>query len=397
MSAVADLLDPASRQDPYPAYAALRERGPIEWSDRLGMWIATRYREVERIVTDAKAFSVERFASPDGDGEAPSVASMLRHWTVYRDPPAHTRLRALMSHSFTPRRLEQLRTRIQTIVDELLDAAAERGSVDFIAAVAFPLPATVIAVMLGVPLDDLARIKEWSTQIADFIGGSRSGADAEHARQGLGAACEYFRDLVGARRRVEGDDVLSALIRAEESGDTLSEDEVVANCVLLLFAGHETTTNLLGNGVYHLLRRPEQERILRERPDALPSAVEEFLRFDTPVAGTIRIVVDEVTIGDRTLRKGDAVAAMLAAANRDPRQFERPDDLDVLRTPNRHLSFGHAIHFCLGAGLARLEAQTAFASLLRRFPRVTLGEDTPRWKPQVFFRELARLPLELHP
>ncbi len=388
-----DLLDPISRQNPYPAYAALRERGPIEWSDRLRMWVVTRYRAVERVVTDTKAFSVERFTTSREDSSSRSVANLLRHWTVYRDPPAHTRLRALMSHSFTPRRIEHLRARIQAVVDGLLDAAEARETNDFIADVAFPLPATIIAIMLGVPFCDLGRLKQWSNQIAEFIGGARSGTDAEHAREGLLAACDYFCELVRSRRGIECDDVLSLLVTAEEAGETLSEEEVVANCVLLLFAGHETTTNLLGNGLYHLLRHPEQERLLRERPDAIPSAVEEFLRYDTPVAGTIRIVVEDIALEGQSLRKGDAVAAMLAAANRDPEQFDRPDDFDVLRAPNRHLAFGYATHFCLGAGLARLEAQTLFASLLRRFSRLTLRDDPPRWKPQVFFRELVSLPI----
>jgi len=359
------------------------------------MWIVTRYGDVERVITDPASFSVERFARRDGD-EPPSVAKLLRHWTVYRDPPAHTRLRALMSQSFTPRRIEHLRPRVQAVVDELLAAAAERGTVDFVADVAFPLPATVIAIMLGVPLADLARLKAWSNQIADFIGGARSGADAEHARDGLLAACDYFRELVRARRAEPRDDVLDVLLRAEDGGETLSEDEVVANCVLLLFAGHETTTNLLANGLYHLLRHPAQEAILRADATAVGTAVEEFLRFDAPVAGTIRIVAADVELHGRTFRRGDAVAAMLAAANRDPLQFERPDELDVLRSPNRHLAFGYATHFCLGAGLARLEAQTLFTTILRRFPRIRLCEDRPAWKSQVFFRELVRLPLEVH-
>jgi cytochrome P450 len=359
------------------------------------MWVLTRYGDVEHVVTSPETFSVERFRRVECRPEMEAVRSVLRHWTVYRDPPDHTRLRALLGHSFTPRRLQALQPRVQAIVDQLLDRCEGRGVIDFIAEFAFPLPATVIAVMLGVPLEDIGQVRIWSNQIADFIGGARSGADAEHAGRGLLQACEYFRGLARRRRVHGGDDVLGVLLTAEERGETLTEDEVVANCVLLLFAGHETTTNLLGNGLHHLLRHPAQEALLRARPDLVPSAVEEFLRYDAPVAGTIRIVTEDVELDGRMLHGGDAVAAMLAAANRDPRRFERPDDLDVTRAPNRHLSFGLGTHFCLGASLARLEAQTAFQTLLRRFRRLTLADDPPRWKPQVFFRELVQLPVSL--
>ena len=394
-SSASDLLHPTSRQDPYPAYRALQDQDPAHWSARLGMWVVTRYDDVEHVVTSRKAFSVERFRGLSDRPGMEAVARVLRQWAVYRDPPPHTRLRALLNQGFTPRRLVELRPRIQAIVDELLDRAGAGGTVDFIAAVAFPLPATVIALMLGVPLADLGRIKTWSNQIAAFIGGARSGADAERAGQGLLQASEYFRDLVHARRARPGDDVLGGLLAAEEAGERLTEDEVVANCVLLVFAGHETTTNLLGNGLHHLLRHPAAEAALRAGPALVPSAVEEFLRYDTPVAGTIRIVTEDVELAGRTLRAGDAVAAMLAAANRDPRRFEHADELDVARTPNRHLSFGAGTHFCLGAGLARLEAQATFETLLRRFRHVTLADEAPRWKAQVFFRELESLRVNL--
>ena len=390
-----DLLHPASRQDPHAAYAALREGDPVHWHPRLGMWVVTRYDDVEAVVADTARFSVDRFG-PLGQGRgAPAVAAMLRRWAVYRDPPEHTRLRALLAQSFTPRRVGALRARIEAVVDALLDAAAPGAEIDFVAAVAFPLPATVIATMLGVPLEDLPRIKRWSNQIADFIGGACSGADADHAQQGLLDAMDYFRGVVHRRRHAPDDDVLTLLLGAEERGDTLDEDEVVANCVLLLFAGHETTTNLLANGLHHLLRHPTALALLRAHAELIPSAVEEFLRYDAPVAGTLRIARTAVVLGGRTIAAGDVVAAMLASANRDPRRFAQPDALDVTRTPNRHLAFGYGAHFCLGAGLARLEAQVAFTTLLRRFARVVPCGPPPSWKPQVFFRELERLPVAL--
>lgn len=395
MTSEADLLHPSSRQDPYPAYAALRDRNPVYHEPRLGMWVVTRYADVEHVVTSTADFSVERFARLSQRPGTAAVAEVLRHWAVYRDPPDHTRLRALLAHSFTPRRLHALRPSIEAVVERLADDVEVRGEVDFVARFAFPLPATVIAAMLGAPVEDMGRIKVWSNQIADFIGGARSGADAEHAKAGLLEACEYFRALVRLRRRAPADDVLSLLLAAEERGERLTEEEVVANCVLLLFAGHETTTNLLANGLHHLLRHPDEEAKLRRHPELVPAAVEEFLRFDAPVAGTIRIVRRDVTLGEHTLRPGDTVAAMLASANRDPRHFERPDDLDVGRAPNRHVAFGSGIHFCLGASLARLEAQVAFTTLLRRWPRVAIVDEVPAWKPQVFFRELERLPIRL--
>jgi cytochrome P450 len=388
-----DLLHPSSRQDPYPAYEALRASEPVHRSERLGMWVLTRYDDVEQVVTDTKRFTVERFAPGNGGGRDRAVADVLHLWTVYRDPPDHTRLRGLLGRSFLPRRLDALRPRIQGVVDQLADDLARRGECDFIAEFAFPLPATVIAILLGVPLPDIPHVKAWSNQIADYIGGARSGDDAAHARAGLLEACAYFRDLARVRRRAPGEDVLTLLLAAGEQGERLSDEEVVANCVLLLFAGHETTTNLLGNGLHHLLAHPEQEALVRRRADLVGSLVEECLRFDAPVAGTLRIATEDVELRGRTIRCRDVVAAMLGAANRDPDRFARPDAFDLTRTPNRHLAFGYATHFCLGAGLARLEAQIAFATLLRRFRRLTALEALPRWKPQVFFRELAALPV----
>jgi cytochrome P450 len=391
-----DLLDPSSRADPYPAYRALREGAPVHWNGRLGMWVVTRYEDVAHVLTNSTGFTVERFADGRVRRDATDAASVLREWLVYRDPPAHTRLRALMAHSFTPRRIEAMRPRVRRLVEHLLDDAAARGTTDFIATVAFPLPATVVAGLLGVPDAELERVKVWSNQIAALIGGARSGSDAEQAGTGLLAARDYFRALV-RERRLEGsaDDVLATLLAAEDGGGRLSEDELVANAILLVFAGHETTTNLLGNGLYHLLHHPAQEAALRARPDLLPSAVEEFLRYDAPVAGTLRIATADTELRGQTIRSGQIVAGMLAAANRDPARFEQPDRLDVARTPNRHLSFGHAIHFCLGAGLARLEAQELFAALLRRFGRIELLDQAPRWKSQLFFRELHGLNVAL--
>jgi cytochrome P450 len=390
-----DILSPAARSDPHEIYRTLREAEPVSWNERLGMWLVASWQDVERVVTKTAEFSVERFRAGADDGGTRAPGSVLRSWAVYRDPPDHTRLRRLLSRSFSPDRLEALRPRIATIVDSLLDDAATRGAIDFVGDFAFPLPATVIASMLGVPSTDLAKLRLWSRQISEFVGGSRSGADGAHAQEGLLQTCAYFRALSRGRRGRPGDEVLGALLDAQEQPEGLTEEEVVANCVLLLFAGHETTANLLSLGLWHLLHHPEQESHLRRHPELIPGFVEETLRFDAPVAGTIRIARADVRLGAHTLRCGDQVAAMLASAGRDAERFARPDDFDVTRSGVRHLAFGQGIHFCLGAGLARLEAEIAFAALLERFGTIRLGHAEPRWKRQVFFRGLEELPLML--
>jgi cytochrome P450 len=395
-----DLLDPRWRADRSPLFHRMREEAPVSWSPRLAMWFVSRYDDALAVL-QSDDHSVDRFAriDPAALRERPdldALRAILRDWAVYRDPPDHTRLRALLAQSFTPRQIDQMRSRIQTIVDDLLDRAAERGRVDFVADFAFPLPATVVATMLGVLAGDLEEVKHWSDQIASYIGGAQAGRNnVRAAHQGLFEACDYFRRLVRARRARPADDVLSLLIAAKERGTQLDEDELVANCVLLLFAGHETTANLIGNGLHNLLSNPDQLEALRRNLELVPSAVEEFLRFDPPVSGTIRIALRDLELRDQKIAQGQQVAVMLAAANRDPRQFRDPDRLDIERRPNRHLAFGYGIHFCLGAALARLEAQIAFRTLLARFRQIHAETDEPAWKSQVFFRGLERLWVEL--
>jgi hypothetical protein len=269
---------------------------------------------------------------------------------------------------------------------------------DFIRDVAFPLPATVIAVLLGAPIEDIELIKEWSDRLAAYLGGSVDGRDNfSEAREGVVQLAEYFRALLRDRRRNPRDDLMSLMLRAEHEGDRLSHEEVVANCVLLLFAGHETTTNLLGNGLFHLLRHPDQVALLRDNPDLADSAVEEFLRYDGPVPATIKVATADIEWHGREIRRGDMVLPFMSSANRDPRQFADADVLDIRRSPNRNVAFAYGIHFCLGAPLARLEGQLTFATLLRRFPRLTLQSATPRWKPMIFLRGLASLPLTWQP
>ena len=400
VSAAFDLLDRETQKNPFGVYERLRAERPVYREPRLRAWVLTRFDDVDHVLTHPALFSVDRFRNVGEEflrrrGDMRDVAAMMRDWAVYRDPPDHTRMRALLAKSFAAQRIESLRPLIQTLVDRLLDGAAAAGRVDFIAELAFPLPAQVICAMLGVPADDLPQIKAWSAQIAAYIGGSHRGDDIETAKQGLLRTFEYFRALVRQRRGHAAADLLDLLLNAEEQGDMLSEDEVVANCVLLLFAGHETTANLLGSGLVRLLSHPAQLAQLRAHPELVQSAVEEFLRYDPPVAGTLRLVTEDTEVRGQPLGRGDTIAAMIAAANRDPQHFEAPEELRIARAPNRHLTFGYGIHFCLGAPLARLEAQIAFTSLLQRFRRIELIDDQPSWKTQLFFRGLTRLEIGL--
>jgi cytochrome P450 len=313
-----------------------------------------------------------------------------------RDPPDHTRLRGLVSKAFTPRALEKLRPGIQQIVDALLDQVAGRGSMDLIEEFAYPLPVRVICEMLGVPVQDHERFKAWGLDIARGLDAIMLPPDSEVGQRsvsGRRALAEYFRELIAERRAAPRDDMLSALIAAEEAGDKLNEEELLATCILLLVAGHETTVNLIGNGTLALLRHPAELRKLRDHPGLIGSAVEELLRFDGPVQRTARIPSEDITIGGQTIGKGELVMPFLGAADRDPAQFPDPDRLDLTRTDNRHIAFGMGIHFCLGAPLARMEGQIAIKTLLARLPRLTLATDRPRFRQSLTLRGLQALPV----
>jgi cytochrome P450 len=394
-----DLKSPAHVQDPFPVYRRLRDEHPVHWSEGHNAWVVSRYADVLEVFNRPGRFCSDRFRKLDASyaSDRPAVKAVgevLGDWLVFRDPPDHTRLRGLLQKSFTPRHLERNRERIRTTVEELLDRVAERGEMDFIRDFAFPLPALVIALLLGAPARDIEPIKRWSDRLAAYLGGAVDERDNfGEARAGLASLADYFRALLRERRGRPADDLLGLMLRAEHEGESLSEEEVVSNCVLLLFAGHETTTNLLGNGLFHLLRHPEQEARLRADPGLVPSAVEEFLRFDGPVPATIKVAGEDVEWHGREIRRGQMVLPLMSSANRDPRQFEAPDALDVGRLANRHLAFGFGIHFCLGAPLARLEAQLAFRALLRRFRGLALAGGEPRWKPMLFLRGLESLPL----
>jgi cytochrome P450 len=386
-------LLPEFHADPYPFYRRLREKEPIHQSP-MGFWVLTRYEDCVAVLRDAR-FGREEFqqmlSSVYGDEtEKPALPRSM----LFRDPPDHTRLRGLVSKAFTPRMIETMRDHIQEIVDRLLDRVQDAGRMDVMEDLAYPLPVTVICEMLGVPVDDHASIRGWSADIArslDAIGLPSDQEIVERGRKSRRALADYFRRLVPERRARPQQDLLSGLIAAEEQGDKLSSDEVIAMCLLLFIAGHETTVNLIGNGTLALLRHPDQLQRLRREPGLIGNAVEELLRYDSPVQRTARITATDAEVAGQPMPKGTMVITALGAANRDPAQFSDPDVLDVARKDPRHISFGFGIHFCLGAPLARVEGQLALGTLLRRMPKLALAESNPEWRESSVLRGLKRL------
>ena len=375
------------RDDPYSLYRFLLAADPVHWDPELGAWLLARYADVVGSLTDAR-FSADR-TRPDLGADAYQLAKSM----LVSDPPDHTRLRALVQKAFTPRMVDQLRPRIVAIVGELLDRIAERGdSFDVIADLAYPLPVVVIAELLGVPAEDRVKFHEWSAMLAASLDPQ---ADAQvregvvPARQALHA---YLRGIIAERRRAPRADLISALVAAEEQGEVLREPELVVMCTLLLIAGHETTVNLIGNGLLALLQHPDQLQRLRSDPELISSAVEELLRFDSPVQMTARIALAPVELGGKVIEPGQWVLPLLGAANHDPAQFAEPDSLDLGRTPNPHVAFGRGIHFCLGAPLARVEGQLALGALIRRFGKLSLA-GTPVRRDQITLRGLQSLPV----
>lgn len=407
MSVAVDLRSSAVIADPYPVLHALRERDPVHWSDSLGGWVLTRYDDVRDAFRD-KRFSSDRIRPfierLHGEDRAlvDQLGKNLGYWAVFTDPPTHTRLRGLMNKAFTTRAIQGLRPNIQGIVDELLDNVADRGEMDVIRDFAYPLPATVIADMLGVPRVDVDKLKRWSDHLAAFVLTSRLNPDRYRlAADGIREMTEYFHNLVEERRRNPGGDVTSGLIAAQEKGVHLTADELVASAVLLLFAGHETTTQLIGNGLYGLLTNPDQLADLKanvEDAELVANAVEEMLRWDGPSLSSVRVMAEDVTLRGKRLRQGDRAFLFNTAANRDPAVFPDPDRFDIRRAEAaRHVTFGYGIHFCIGAPLARLEGRIAFATLMRRFDDLRLASARVEWSDSVITRGLLGLPVSFSP
>ncbi|MGE0826691.1 MAG: cytochrome P450 [Candidatus Binatia bacterium] len=387
-------LLPGFIANPYLFYHRLRAEDPVHRSTLLpDSWILTRYADVVMVLRDARFdrhdaenFFRERF----GQG---LLIDVFSKWMLFRDPPDHTRLRTLVNKAFTPRAIEGLRPRIQALVNSLLDAAQGHGRMDIMADLAYPLPVLVICEMLGVPAKDRELFKEWSGDVARTLDPIQTPEMVARGHAVVETMVAYFRDLIVTLRKNPQENILSAMIAAEEKGDRLSEDELLANCILLFSAGHETTVNLIGNGLFALLQHPAQRQLLQNKPELSQNAVEEFLRYDGPVQLTGRSVREDVEIGEKRILAGERVITVLAAANRDPAQFPDPDRLDITRQENRHVAFGHGIHFCLGASLARAEGQIAVNTLLQRLPNVTLDDEAPRWRPAFTLRGLQTLPV----
>jgi cytochrome P450 len=382
-----DFADPAFQADPHPEYARWRRETPVRrvlLPSGVETWLVTRYDDARQALSDprlSKAFPLQ--------GADPITAATSRHM-LSADPPDHTRLRRLVSGAFTARRIEALRPRIEEITDELLTALGGHDRVDLIDAFAFPLPIQVICELLGVPAADQDRFRAWTTVI---VSGSVNRDQLPAAMQ---AMATYIRELIAERRTHGGDDLLSGLIEVRDAGDRLSEDELSSMVFLLLIAGHETTVNLIGNGVQLLLADRGRWDRLRADPALLPSAIEEFLRFEGPVeTSTYRFATEDLELGGSAIRAGEPVLVSLLAANRDDGRFPESDELQLDRAQNPHLAFGHGIHYCLGAPLARLEAQIAFGKLLARFPDLELAVPAEQlsWRPGYLIRGLHDLPV----
>lgn len=390
------LYEPEVLANPYPLYRRLRAEDPVHWDPYLHAWVVTRYADVVTVLRD---FSANRTPTPEqieamGASNLRPIAQVMVRQMLFLDPPAHTRIRSLAAHAFTPRRVEMLRAHIQEIADGLLDAVQHRGEMDVIADLGNPLPAIVTAEMMGVPVEDHAQLKLWSADFAEVLGNFQHNPDrAVRVLRSLEGMTKYFRSAISRQREHPRDGLVHAFLTAEVDGDRFTEDEVVANCIVTMVGGQETTTNLIGNGVLSLLRNPDQLAKLRSDSSLIPSATEELLRYESPSQHTARLAPEDTTLGGKLIRKRQAVIAVMGAANRDPERFPAPDRLDLARPDNKHVAFGWGGHFCFGAPLARIEGQIAFETLLRRMPNLTLSPGPLVWRENLGLRGLKSLPV----
>lgn len=395
--------DPAILADPFPLYARMRDEDPAHWSPRLKAWVLTRYEDVRRVCLDASMSSdrLRPFFATLPPPEAAKVAELARYltlWMVFRDPPEHTRLRRLAGKVFHVRSIHGLRPNVERLTSELLDSLDGRSEFDFIADFAGPLPALVIMDMLGAPREELARLKRLSDEMALFIGSAREAPEKyERAAAATREMALIFKELITARRAAPQRDLLTELVALDDAGDRLSDDELVATCILLLFAGHETTTHHLANGLRALLGFPEELEKLRANPALAPAAVEELLRYDGPIGAQVRIVREPHTLYGKRLAPGERVFLLLNAANRDPRAYVDPDRLDLGRDGVPHLTFGFGAHICLGFPLARLEGQIALPAVLARWRNIALAGEPLEWLDSMVLRGMKAMRVRARP
>ena len=394
------LLDPEVLANPYPLFRRLRTEAPVHWDAFLHTWIVTRYVDVLHVL---HTFSAERTHTPEklraiGLIDMCPIAQLMVQQMLFMDPPAHTRLRSLASQAFSPARVAVLRSHIREIVSRLLDQVQSRGEMDMIHDLAEPLPSIVTAEMLGVPVEDRHRLKTWSANFAEMLGNFQH--NPEHAPRMLQTVREmtdYFGDTIRRQKKQPREGLVHSLMIAEVDGDRLTEEEIIATSIVTMVGGLETTTNLIGNGVLTLLRNTDEMKRLRDDLSLIPSAVEEMLRYESPSQHTGRLAREDIELGGRTIRKGQAVMAVMAAANRDPERFPDPDRFDITRTDNRHLAFGYAAHFCFGAALARVEGQEAFDAIVRRLHNLQLPPCRLVWRNNLGLRGLTALPVTFEP
>jgi pimeloyl-[acyl-carrier protein] synthase len=391
------LLEPEVLANPYPLFEELRRKAPVYWDAFLHAWVVTRYRDVVTVLHD---FSAERTPTPEhlakiGLDDLAPIAQVMVKQMLFLDPPAHTRVRSLASDAFTPQRVLVLRDHIRDVVGKLIDKIASQGRMDVIADLAEPLPYIITAEMLGVPVEDAPQLKIWSQDFAEMLGNFQHNPDHfARARHSVEEMTKYFESAIREIKKNPREGLIQSFLTAEIDGDRFSEEEIVANTIVTMVGGQETTTNLIGNGVLTLLRHPQEFERLKADLTLIPSAVEEMLRYEPPSQHTARLAPHDVELGGKKIRKRQAVIAVMAAGNRDPERFPDPDRFDITRKDNRHLSFGWAAHFCFGAALARIEGQVSFEEIVRRLPNWSLDEDPLVWRTNLGLRGLRSLHIQ---
>ncbi len=395
------LFTPQGREDPYPLYAQLRETAPVLKSP-FGGWLLTRYDAIDRVLRSPAFRTPRGFREANDPGGPPRMAVdgkltlHRRHWLLFQSGEAHSRLRKLIMKVFTPRAVRSLAPRIEGLVADLLKPVVERGSMEVITELAYPLPATVICELLGIPEEDRERNRRWAAVTAATVDlQTCSDAQLAVAEIAMGEWDAYIRELLAARRKQPGTALLDDMLAVEEEGLRLTEDEIAANATFLFLAGHETTTNLIGNGLLALLRNPQQLAALYAKPELVENAIEELLRFDSPVQIAPRVPLEPIEIEGSLIERELVIALVLGSANRDPRRYERPDELDITRPDPKPLSFGGGAHYCVGAALARIEARHAFSALLAATRGIELATDRVSWKASLGLRGLEALPVTL--